>query len=133
MESRFGSKTDRTFLKNSSFWITCTSNIAMGLGYFFPSLYLPSYASSNSLSSTQAAMLLAMMSVSQTMGQLSFDYLSDRSIPLDLLMLSSMFIAAISIYLSWGLAHRFRIMAVFSVFMASLVQVTPLCGPEWEP
>lgn len=114
-ESGIGSRMNRTFLKKPLFWVLCTSNIAMGLGYFFPSLYLPSYASSNGLSPTQGATLLAIMSVSQTMGQLSFGYLSDRSIPLDLLIVLSMFTAAVAIYFSWGLAHNFEVMAAFSI------------------
>lgn len=38
-------------LKKPLFWVYCTSNLAQGLGYFYPSLYLPSYATSIRLSS----------------------------------------------------------------------------------
>lgn len=37
-------RTDWSFVKTTLFWAYTASNFAMGLGYFFPSLYLPSYA-----------------------------------------------------------------------------------------
>ena len=38
-------RTDWSFLKTGLFWKYSMSNFAMGLGYFYPFLYLPSYAS----------------------------------------------------------------------------------------
>lgn len=109
-------KTDWVFLKNPLFWIYSTSNLAMGLGYFFPSIYLPSYATSNGLSSSQGALLLTIMSVSQVLGQLSFGYMSDRNrIPLNLLIISSAFVAAVATYTCWGFAHTFGVLAVFAI------------------
>ena len=108
-------RTDWSFLKTPLFWIYSASNIPMGLGYFFPSLYIPSYATSNGLTSTQGALLLALMSISQVLGQLSFGYLSDRKLPLNILTVSSTLIAGVAAYTSWGLAHTFKIMVVFSL------------------
>ena len=109
-------KTDWSFLKTSPmFWIYSASNLAMGMGYFFPSLYLPSYASANGMSSTQGAVLLAIMAVSQVLGQTSFGYLSDRKLPLTLLAGSSTIVAAAAVYACWGLAHSFGVLAVFSL------------------
>ena len=61
-------RTDWSFLKIPLFWTYSVSNLAMGLGYFFPLLYIPSYATANGLSSTQGATLLAVMSVAQVFG-----------------------------------------------------------------
>jgi hypothetical protein len=55
-----------TFFRSPLFWIYSVSNILQGFGYFFPSLYLPSYASSLGLSSKSGALLLALMSISKS-------------------------------------------------------------------
>ncbi|KAF2716712.1 MFS general substrate transporter [Polychaeton citri CBS 116435] len=109
-------KTDWTFLKTPLFWIYNASNLAMGAGYFFPGLYLPSYAISNGLSSTQGVVLLAIMSVSQVLGQVSYGYLSDQNpLPLNLLSISSTLTATVAVFACWGLAHTFPLLVVFSL------------------
>ncbi|TKA67645.1 hypothetical protein B0A55_07984 [Friedmanniomyces simplex] len=114
-ESSSSARTDWTFLKTPLFWTYSASNLAMGLGYFFPSLYLPTYATSNGLSSTHGVLLLAAMSISQVVGQLSFGYLSDRNLPLNILTMSSTLIASGAVYTCWGLAHTFEVLVVFSL------------------
>lgn len=108
-------RTDWTFLKTRLFWVYSASNFAMGLGYFFPSLYLPSYATSNGMSSTSAVLVLTTMSISQVLGQLTFGYLSDRKLPLNVLLTSSTLIASVAVYVCWGLAKSFRVLLVFSI------------------
>ncbi|KIW01107.1 uncharacterized protein PV09_07395 [Verruconis gallopava] len=115
-EDGTASRTDWSFLKVPRFWIYSISNFAMGLGYFFPSIYMPSYASSNGLSPVHGAILLALMSLSQVLGQMSFGYLSDGKLSLDLLAISSTLVAAAAVYVCWGVAHSFGILAVFSLF-----------------
>lgn len=80
-------KMDWSFLKNPIFWIYNTSNLAQGLGFFFPSLYLPSYATSIGLSTTQGALVLAIMNLSQMLGQFTFGILSDGRIHVNVLIL----------------------------------------------
>lgn len=110
------SRTDWLFLKNPLFWIYSASNFAMGIGYFFPSIYLPSYATSNGLSSSQGALLLTIMSISQVIGQLSFGYLSDRNrVSLNSLIVLSTFMASVATYTCWGFAHNFGVLAVFAI------------------
>lgn len=108
-------KTDWSFLKKPLFWTYSASNLAMGMGYFFPSLFIPSYATAIGMSSTQGAILLALMAVSQVLGQFSFGYLSDRSMPLSLLAGSSTIIAAVAVYTCWGLARSFGVLVGFSL------------------
>lgn len=109
-------RTDWSFLRTPLFWLYSSSNLLMGLGFFFPSLYIPSYATSNGMTSTQGAILLTLMSVAQVLGQLTFGYLSDKSrVPLSLLAGSSMLISAIAVYTTWGLARTFPVLAVFSL------------------
>ncbi|KAJ5950285.1 uncharacterized protein N7479_008698 [Penicillium vulpinum] len=73
-------RSDWSFLRSPLFWVYSGSNVVQGLGYFFPSLYLPSYARSMGMSSTKGALLLALMSVSQVAGQFTFGLLSDRKV-----------------------------------------------------
>ncbi|KAK4619524.1 MFS-type transporter pynF [Fulvia fulva] len=108
-------RTDWSFLSGSLFWVYSISNIAMGLGYFFPALYLPSYASSNLMSATQGAALLSAMSVAQVFGQISFGYLSDRKMPISLLAALTTFTASVAVFTSWGLAHTFGLLLLFAI------------------
>lgn len=118
-ESSAAGRTDWSFLMTRLFWVYSTSNLAMGLGYFFPALYLPSYATANGMNSTQGAVLLAIMSVAQVLSQITFGYLSDRELPLDVLTVSSSLIAGVAVYTCWGLAHNFTLLALFAVIFGS--------------
>lgn len=62
-------RTDWSFASKPLFLVYCFANLAQGLGFFFPSLFLPSYAASLGLSTRQGAMLLSMMSAAQVVGQ----------------------------------------------------------------
>jgi predicted MFS family arabinose efflux permease len=115
-EEGSASRTDWSFLRAPRFWVYSASNFAMGLGYFFPSIYLPSYASANGLSPTHGATLLAIMSISQVLGQMSFGYLSDGKLPLNLLATSSTLVAAAAVYGCWGVAHSFGVLVIFALF-----------------
>jgi predicted MFS family arabinose efflux permease len=108
-------RTDWSFLRSSLFWTYSLSNFAMGMGYFFPSLYIPSYALASGLSSTQGALLLALMAVSQVVGQTSFGYLSDRRVSINVLAGASSVVAAVAVYTCWGLAQSFGILIAFSL------------------
>lgn len=87
----------------------------MGLGYFFPALFLPSYATSNFLSLSRGAALVSVMSVSQVFGQISFGYLSDRKIPISLLAATATLTAGIAVFACWGLAHTFEVLLAFAL------------------
>ena len=108
-------RTDWSFLKKSLFWVYCTSNVAQGLGFYFPSLYLPSYATSIGLSATKGALLLALMSVAQVLGQFTFGFLSDGHIPINLLILSSSAMAAIASLTLWRFAHSLAPLIFFAL------------------
>lgn len=102
-------------LKRPLFWVYCSSNVVQGLGYFFPSLFLPSYASALGLTSTQGALLLALLSVSQVLGQFTFGYLSDRRLPLNVLILASTVVSAMASLAFWGSAKSLVVLIAFSL------------------
>lgn len=114
-EQTAGLRTDWTFLRRRLFWLYSVSNLFMGFGYFFPSLYLPSYATSIGLGGSKASMLLALMSVSQVAGQFTFGYLSDRKALLNGLLLISASIAATATLSTWGVAQSLPLLIVFAL------------------
>ena len=62
-------KTDWSFLKTPLFYLYGTSNLCQAMGYWFPGLFLPSYATSLGLSPATGALLLALFSVAQVGGE----------------------------------------------------------------
>jgi MFS family permease len=110
-------RTDWTFLRKPLFWIYSVSNILMGLGYFFPSLYLPSYATDIGLKASQGALLLTIMSVFQVLGQFTFGYISDgKRLSLDTLLAISVIVAATATFGAWGVARSLAPLLVFAAF-----------------
>ena len=107
-------RTDWSFASKPLFLVYCFANLAQGLGFFFPSLFLPSYASSIGLSARQGAMLLSVMSAAQVVGQWTFGILSDK-VGLNSLVLLSTISTAIACFTSWGLAHDLAPLVVFSL------------------
>jgi MFS family permease len=110
-------RTDWTFLRQPLFWIYSVSNILMGLGYFFPSLYLPSYATDIGLKASQGALLLTIMSVFQVLGQFTFGYISDgKRLSLNTLLAISVIVAATATFGAWGIARSLAPLLVFAAF-----------------
>ncbi|KIW13339.1 hypothetical protein PV08_08527 [Exophiala spinifera] len=108
--------TDWSFLHVPLFWIYTLSNLMQGLGYFFPSLYLPSYAATTmGMGSRRGALLLSVMSVAQVLGQFSFGYLSDRRFSVNTLAVTSTLVSATAVLTLWGLARSFGLLCLFAV------------------
>ncbi|KAI0142967.1 major facilitator superfamily domain-containing protein [Xylariaceae sp. FL1272] len=97
------------------FWVYSVSNLLQGFGYFFPSLYLPSYASSLGLGGNNGALLIALMSVSQVAGQFVFGVLSDHTAPVNLLACLSTVVAAVACFTLWKLAESLPVLVVFAM------------------
>jgi predicted MFS family arabinose efflux permease len=108
-------KANWSFFKKPLFWTYCVSNLAQGLGFFFPALLLPSYAASIGLSPTHGALLLALMSVAQVAGQFTFGFLSDGRVPLNVLVLVSSSMAAAACLALWGLARSLAPLIIFAL------------------
>ncbi|KAF9886742.1 hypothetical protein FE257_011119 [Aspergillus nanangensis] len=108
-------KINWAFLRSPLFWVYSVSNLLQGFGYFFPSLYLPSYASSLRLGSKSGALLLALMSVSQVGGQFVFGLLSDKKVPLNILACASTLIGGTACLTMWQLATSLPVLVVFAV------------------
>ena len=106
---------DLSFLKKPRFYLYAASNLFQGMGFYFPLLFLPSYATAIGLSVENGAMLLALVSLAQAAGQLTFGYLSDDRLHLHLLTFMSPFISAIACFTFWGFSHTLAPLIVFSL------------------
>lgn len=108
-------KINWSFLKKPLFWVYCASTFFQGLGFFFPALYLPSYASSIGLSTTYGALILALMSLAQVMGQFSCGYLSDKKMSVSILATACSVVATIATFALWGMAKSLALLVVFAL------------------
>ncbi|KAL9596045.1 MAG: hypothetical protein Q9219_006061 [cf. Caloplaca sp. 3 TL-2023] len=117
-------KTNWSFLKMPLFYFFALSGLLQGLGFYFPTIYLPSYATSFGLSSTIGALLLVIYSFAQVLGQLAFGYVSDmrvrrfwqdERVPVEILVFVSPLVSGISIFALWGLARSFVMLAAFAM------------------
>jgi MFS family permease len=108
-------KTDWSFLKQPLFYIYASSTLVYGLGFFFPALYLPSYATALGLSSTQGALLLSIMAIFQVLGQFAFGYLSDKKLSLNTLCIGCTIMATIASLAIWGFAKSLGPLLAFSI------------------
>lgn len=108
-------KTNWSFLRKPLFYVYGTSTLVYGLGFFFPSLYLPSYATALGLSSTQGALSLSVMSIAQVAGQFFFGYLSDKQYSVGVLCSICSIMATVSIFALWGTAKSLALLLVFGI------------------
>lgn len=108
-------RTQWTFLKQPLFWIFACAILVQGLGFFFPSVFLPSFAASLNLPSIQGALLIALMSVAQVLGQFAFGYLSDLKISVSVLAVACCVSAAAASLVLWGLAKSIALLVPFSL------------------
>ena len=111
------------FLRQPLFWLYTISNTAHSTALFLPAIFLPQFAAKLGLSPTIGAALLAFLSTGQILGQISFGYLSDHSssstsrlaIPLNILILSTSLISAISVFTLWCLATNLATLIPFAL------------------
>ncbi|KAL8646045.1 MAG: hypothetical protein Q9210_006355 [Variospora velana] len=106
---------DWSFARKPLFSVYCIANLAQGLGFVFPSVFLPSYATSIGLSARKGALLLALMSFAQLLGQSAFGILSDK-VGLNALLIISTLVGAVAAFTSWGLANGLAPLIVFALF-----------------
>ncbi|KAI5459709.1 major facilitator superfamily domain-containing protein [Mariannaea sp. PMI_226] len=108
-------KTNWNFIKKPLFWVFGFSILVQGLGFFFPPVFLPSYASALGIPSIQGALLLAVMSVAQVVGQFVLGYLSDKKLSVSLLATVCCVAAAASVLVLWGLGKSMGLLIAFSI------------------
>ncbi|KAK4085902.1 hypothetical protein Purlil1_9859 [Purpureocillium lilacinum] len=108
-------RTDWTFLTKPTFWVYACAVLVQGLGFFFPVVFLPSYASSLGLSPFNGAILLALLSVAQVLGQFVLGFLSDKNFSASTLATACCAATTIVSFTAWGLAKSMPPLAVFAL------------------
>jgi len=108
-------KMDTFFLQKPLFYFFAASVLLQGLGYFYPTLYLPSYATSLSYTLATGALLLALFYFSQIFGQTLIGYLSHNRVSVEILADFAPAVSAIAILTLWGLAHSLPPLIYFSL------------------
>lgn len=108
-------RVDLAFLGRGRFWGFGASVLLQGLGYFYPMLFLPSYASALGYGPNVGALLLALFSFSQVPGQIVVGYLSDNRVSVETLAFLAPAVSAVAILTLWGMAHSLSSLIVFSL------------------
>ncbi|TVY85392.1 Fujikurins efflux protein [Lachnellula suecica] len=104
-----------SFLRKPLFYIYALSTLIQGLGFFFPVVYLPTYASALGLSATKGALILAIMSIAQTLGQFAFSLMTDKKFSVSGLVMGCSVMATIAVLAIWGLAKSLGLLILFSI------------------
>ncbi|KAG9234430.1 major facilitator superfamily domain-containing protein [Amylocarpus encephaloides] len=108
-------KTNWSFFRKPLFYFYGLSTLVQGFGLFFPSLFLPSYATGIGLTSTQGALVLALMSLSQLIGQFAIGWLSDKNVSISLLAVMCSVAATVATFALWGAAKSLGLLIAFSL------------------
>ena len=77
--------------------------------------FLPSFATAIDLPSIQGALLIALMSIAQVLGQFAFGYLSDLNLSVSGLASCCCLAAAAASLIFWGLAKSMAFLVPFSL------------------
>ena len=105
---------DLHFLGTSTFLLLQGGNILEGLGYFIPSIYLPTYAESLGFSSISSTLIISLANSASIFGAILLGGLSDRLHVTTVIFISTVG-ATLSVLLCWGLATSLPTLCLFSL------------------
>ncbi|TAQ83952.1 hypothetical protein B7494_g7729 [Chlorociboria aeruginascens] len=103
-----------TFLTTTTFWILQSSNIIQGLGYFIPSIYLPSYARALGYSKLTGSITISLLNSTSIIAVIIMGFLIDY-LHVTTVIVASCLGAAISVFLLWGLSSSVSLLYLFSL------------------
>lgn len=109
-------KSNYSFFRKPLFWVYATAMLTHGLGFFMPPVFVPSYAVDIGISHNKAALLLAIMSLWQVLGQFALGWLSDTRLPTGLLTSTCAIMAAIATATLWGFGKSIALLVLYSIF-----------------
>ncbi|KAG7007423.1 hypothetical protein G7Y79_00010g029240 [Physcia stellaris] len=108
-------KTNLSFLKRPLFYFFALSGFFQGLGFFYPLIYLPSYANALGYKSSVGALLLALVSLAQVFGQIGNGWLSDKRVSVQTLAFVLPSLTCIATLTLWGLGRSLPPLIIFSL------------------
>ncbi|OAK95888.1 MFS general substrate transporter [Phaeosphaeriaceae sp. SRC1lsM3a] len=105
---------DLSFLLNKSFLLLQLGNILEGLGYFLPSIYLPTYAKSLGASNSISALTLILINVAAVFGCVAMGGFVDRWHITTCILISTIG-STLSVFLLWGFSTNLPLLLVFCI------------------
>jgi MFS family permease len=105
---------DLTFLWSTALWTLGISNILQSLGYFLPSIYLPTIAQSYGSSSMGAALTLVFQNLAAVFGGLAVGALVDRFHVTSVMMMVAT-VSALAVFFVWGFSQSLPLLILFSI------------------
>ena len=102
------------FLKTAAFWLFLMGVIIESLGYFIPSLYLPSFARSLGHGPSIGTLLVALVNASAVVSTVLGGFLIDQIHVTSVIALSTVG-TMISVFLFWGLSTALPLLCLFSI------------------
>jgi predicted MFS family arabinose efflux permease len=107
-------RVDLQFLKSPVFFIPQAANVIQGLGYFLPSLYLPSYTTSLGLPPIVGTLSVALINAASVAGTIIVGHLIDRIHFSTVLAMISV-LAVFAVFVVWGFGVSAPAIIVFSL------------------
>jgi len=105
---------DISFVKHTQFWVFQTGNILQSLGFFLPTLYIPSFALAIGLPSFAGPLALALFNVAFAFGAVLIGTLVDR-FHVTVAILTCTIGQMISIFIFWGLTSSQAMLYIFAM------------------
>lgn len=119
---------DFSFLKTKIFGILQVCNIIEALGFFLPSIYLPSYARTIGASSVQTALTVVIFNVASVFGCVAMGSIVDKYHVTTCIMISTIG-STIGIFIIWGfsvtLAPLYIFCIIYGFFAGSFTSTWP--------
>jgi MFS family permease len=117
-----------TFLQDKTFWILQCGNVMQGLGFFVPSIYLPTYAKQLGYSSAVSALPIILINIAAVIGSISMGSIVDRTHVTTAILISTIG-GMFSVFLIWGfstsLAPLLTFSFVYGLFAGSFTNTWP--------
>lgn len=105
---------DLSFFRKPLFWFYAMAVTIQGFGFFIPPVFVSSYGEAVGLPTTQAALLLSVMALAQTIGQSAVGWLSDTRVHVSLLSSVCCIVAAIATVSLWGVGKSVWSLMLYS-------------------
>lgn len=105
---------DISFLKHAQFWVFQTGNILQSLGFFLPTLYIPSFALAIGLPAFAGPLALALFNVAFALGAVLIGVLVDR-FHVTVAILTCTIGQMVSIFVFWGLTSSQAMLYMFAM------------------
>ncbi|OQE31242.1 hypothetical protein PENSTE_c001G03281 [Penicillium steckii] len=110
---------DFTFLYSKTFLIYQFGNTVQALGFFLPTIYLPTYAGKLGLGETLSSLTVTLINISSVFGSIMIGFLSDRYHVTSCLLISTVG-TVVSVFLIWGLSSNIWSLYVFCILYGLL-------------